>query len=92
MLMNSPNVRRYAMQFANRAAPTEQTPPAEAVRAAYLLALSRAPSNVELTDALTFLQQQAASYQAQGQNNASQLALTDFCQTLFGLNEFVYVE
>ncbi len=92
MLMNSPNARQYAVQLANRAAPNDQTPRAEAVRAAYLLALSRAPSPAELTDSLAFLEQQTASYQTQGQNNAPQLALTDFCQALFGLNEFVYVE
>ena len=92
MLMNSPNARQYATQFAKRAAPNAQTPRAESVRAAYLLALSRAPSPLELTDALAFLEQQTASYQTQGQNNAAQLALTDFCQALFGLNEFVYVE
>ena len=92
MLMNSPNARQYAARFAQRAAPNETMPHAEAIRAAYLLALSRSPAPAELTDALAFLEQQAASYQTQGQNNAAQLALTDFCQALFGLNEFVYVE
>ena len=92
MLMNSPNARRYAVQLAKRAAPNEQTPRADAVRAAYLLALSRSPTPSESTDSLAFLEQQTASYQTQGQNNAPQLALTDFCQALFGLNEFVYVE
>ena len=59
-----------------------------AVRTAYRRTLSRFPSQMEMRVATEFVEAQAASYQAK---NARSLALADFCQTLFGLNEFVYL-
>jgi hypothetical protein len=38
-----------------------------------------------------FIDLQSASYQKAGRKDASQLALADFTQVLFGLNEFVYM-
>ena len=93
MLMNNPNARSYAMALAQRVAPTEQTSRAEAIRAAYLLAISRPPAASELAESLAFLAQQSASYKANGQDKeASILALADFCQVLISTNEFVYVD
>jgi hypothetical protein len=92
LLMNNPHVRGYARALARRVAPEEKTPAEEAVRLAYRIALSRPPSSEELADALGFLSRQVASYQAAGKNDSRELALADFCQTLFCLNEFVYVE
>ena len=47
-----------------------------------------------VADAAAFLQSQAESYVAGGKEAAAarELALADFCQVLFGLNEFVYLE
>ena len=92
MLLNNGNVRGYASKLAQRVISTEQTPRAEAVRSAYLLALSRPPTAQETGDALAFLAQQTASYQTSKQDNAAHLALADFCQALMSSNEFVYVE
>jgi uncharacterized protein DUF1549/uncharacterized protein DUF1553/cytochrome c len=92
LLLNNPNVLEYARSFAKRAAPTPETPRDEAVRAAYLIALSRPPTARELADALVFLEAQKGSYQAAGQANPEETALADFCQVLMGLNEFIYVE
>ena len=39
-----------------------------------------------------FLRTQTESYKTAGQADPPGLALTDFCQSLVSLNEFVYVE
>jgi hypothetical protein len=91
-LMNNPHVRGYARALAGRVAPDANTPIAQAVQAAYQTALGRTPSALELADSAGFINAQLASYQANGKAEARELALTDFCQTLMCLNEFVYVE
>ena len=47
------------------------------------------PTAQEASVTSAFLQSQAASYQGAG---GQESALTDFCQTLFDLNEFLYVD
>jgi len=98
MLLNNQNVREYTRAFAKRLAGSEprslasgQARP-EIVRSAYRITFGRLPADSELADSLTFLAQQSASYKTDGRADADGLALTDFCQVLFGLNEFVYVE
>ena len=54
--------------------------------------MGRQPRERELADSLAFLKEQATSYKAAGTSDAEQLALTDFCQVLMGLNEFIYVD
>jgi hypothetical protein len=92
LLMNNPNVRGYVRAFARRIAPDAKTPLEDAVPAGYLAALARRPTAEELTDAVAFLKQQAASYQAAGRGDGREFALADFCQVLVCLNEFVYVD
>jgi hypothetical protein len=91
-LLNNPQVREYARGLAGRAAPAVATPLADAVRAAYRLALTRLPSAEEAADAEDFLKRQEESYRAAKKPDARRLALADLCQTLFCLNEFVYIE
>ena len=43
-------------------------------------------------DAVQFIQAQAAAYKKDGKPDADRLALTDFCQVLMELNEFIYVD
>jgi hypothetical protein len=62
-----------------------------AIKLGYLIAMSREPSAAELADSVAFVNQQTQSYRHSGKTNSSELALTDFCQTLMCLNEFVYV-
>ena len=91
LLMNGPQVREWAEAFARRV--ESDTPgtesPAQVARA-YLLALSRPPTAKEQASAAAFLASQTASYEAEKKPNARSLALADFCQVLFGLNEFAY--
>ena len=92
MLMNNPQVREYARHFALRMPVDSATPLEQAIRTAYRIAFGRMPSNQELIDSTAFVIQQVDAYTAAGKTNGRELALTDFCQTLMSLNEFVYVD
>lgn len=76
ILLNNPQARTWAAAFARRI----EVPyaPAESLRRAYRLALSRDPRPAELSDGLSYLNRGGS--------------LTDFCQVLFSLNEFSYVD
>jgi mono/diheme cytochrome c family protein len=91
-LLNSPQVVEYCRAFAKRIAPPEGKTVEDAIRAGYLAALSRPPDATELGDSLSFVQHQMASYAAAEKADASELALADFCQVLFGLSEFIYID
>ena len=90
--LNSPHVRGYAHAFAKRLQPEYEKSPASAVKQGYLMAIGRAPDNSELAATLNFVAAQEKSYAASEKPDARELAVADFCQVLFGLNEFVYVE
>jgi mono/diheme cytochrome c family protein len=91
LLMNSAMVRGCAEALARRIAP-QGTPLSEAVRAGYMRALVRPPSETELAEAVRFVREQTASYRVESKPGADHLALTDFCQVLLGTNEFIYVD
>jgi hypothetical protein len=90
--LNSPHVRTYAHNFAKQLLPEYEKSPAAAVNHAYLTAIGRTPDGEELSSTLAFLAGQEKSYSSAGKANTRELSLADFCQVLFGLNEFVYVE
>jgi hypothetical protein len=90
--MNSSNVRSWATAFAKCIAPTREASLADAVARAYSLALNRPPTKRERDDAVAFIEQQTTRYRTERKPDASDLALTDFAQVVFGLNEFIYAE
>jgi hypothetical protein len=91
-LMNNAQVRAFALALAQRLRSADDAAVEPCVRGAYAAALGRAPDEAELADALAFVPGQAESYRQAGKPNAEELALADFCQALFALNEFVYAE
>ena len=91
-LMNNLHVRSWAEAFAKRLTATPEQPAAEVIARAYALALSRSPTKSERADAAPFIEQQISRYRAEQKANARELALTDFAQIVFSLNEFIYVE
>ncbi len=91
-LMNNPNVRAWAAAFARRVAPGEGESNADAIRNAYLLALSRPPDDAERADAQAFLDRQVQSYKEAGADDPAGAAWTDFCQVLMSLNEFIFID
>jgi hypothetical protein len=89
-LLNDPQVRSWAAGFASRLHAAGD--PGRMVEAGYRIALSRAPSLEERSDALAFLEAQRSARSGMPEDQASLLACTDFCQVLMCLNEFMYVE
>jgi hypothetical protein len=97
LLLNNPNVRRAADSFALQLRPAWMQSPEEAVRAGYRMALGRAADADELAEAAAFLRRQSALHESSrhassSRSDARLAALADFCQTLFCLNEFIYVD
>ncbi len=92
MLMNSPQVRLCAEALAKKIPTDSQEKPGVAAKIAraYAMCFGRAPKEEEVRAAEAFIAQQVASYSGENKPNAAALALMDFCQVLFGLNEFVY--
>ena len=88
-LMNNTHIRECAKALAARISTNNPGPDTE-VAQGYLLALGRIPEKSEIDDMAAFLLQQGESYKVAGKGNGPQLALTDFCQALMSLNEFVY--
>jgi len=80
ILLNDAFVRKQAGFLAEKIA-VEPGDLSAKVKRVYAIALNRAPSADELSAALAFLAKQPADK-----------ALTNFCQVLISLNEFVYVD
>lgn len=87
--LNSPQVRQYAEAFATRLAGSSAE---EKIAHAYRLALSRPPSSAEVAAVTAFLTQQTTAHTQAGKPNPDALAWADFCQAVFSMNEFVYVD
>jgi len=93
-LLNDKFVRARSMDFAQR---VEKEAGAEAevqVRLAWRLALGREPSTTELASGTAFLnaQLQQRSNRDPAKTETQQMALADFCQAIFAMNEFIYVD
>ena len=89
-LMNHPLVRSCAEAVAGKLPAADE----EAVEAGFRQVYQRRPSSEEQTEALTFLRQQSARYQAEGRNEkeARRLARIDWCQTLMISHEALFIE
>ncbi len=97
LLMNSPQLRTWAGNFARRMDPGPSALPADAVRRAYRIALSREPTAGELDASTEFLAEQAATYRAEIAESEHpkepyRMALTDLAQAILSLNEFIYID
>ena len=84
--MNNGQVRESATALAKQLEQAADT--AAAVTLGYQTVLGRAPTAKEQKSITAFIEAQEKSYP----NNGLQLALADFAQVLFGLNEFIYVQ
>ena len=89
MLLNNPATRDWSRGFAKRVLAAADHAPDQLARATYLTALGREPNDAESKEAQQFLKTQSETYTAEDKVES---ALTDFCQILLCLNEFIYVE
>ena len=84
-LLNNDFALRQARYFAQRVAGVAATN-AERVSEAYRIGLSREPTDAEMAANLEFLERQAKYHKGD-----SLAALTDLCDVILNLNEFLYV-
>ena len=85
LFMNNPQVVKWARALA---AAIDRPELADSIDEAYQRCLCRPPTLGERRRAIAFVESQTATYS----KDARQLALADFCQALFGLNEFAYIQ
>jgi hypothetical protein len=95
-LLNDPFVRSRSTDFSARLTKECGEDSAKCVERAYLLSFGRAPTKQESADGISFLATQERDRATRQPKSASteirRLVLTDYCQVLFGLNEFLYVD
>ncbi len=89
MFMNNPQGRDYAAALAKR---VQSESAEESVDRAYWSALTRGPQPAEMKLAIEFLNSQIAIRKAASEPDAELSALTDLCQTIMSMNEFLYVD
>jgi hypothetical protein len=89
MMMNSPVVRSWAEALSKKIS-NESKDMVSTVEKAYQICFGRSPGVDESRDATAFIKQQQEAYAAEKKPDAASLAFADYCQVLFGLNEFVY--
>src|SRR5262245_2094131 len=95
-LLNDAFVRDRAADFARRLLTEAGSGDRDCIDRAFWVALSRAPTTEERAAALEFLEHQRGSRGGRERSVSTDAlqhaALTDFCQALFSLNEFIYVD
>jgi hypothetical protein len=91
-LLNDEFVLLQSKYFAERVSREGGGSAEGAIQKAYQIALSRAPTSKELSQSLAFVAQRREHHAGKGGENAALLALTDFCNVMLNLNEFVYVQ
>jgi hypothetical protein len=89
-LLNSPVSREQAAAFARRLVVECGEDPDSLVSRAWLLALSRSPTQVEQEEAKKFLERRAAA--ASSSVAKVEFALSELCLGLFNTNEFAYID
>ncbi|TWU09809.1 PSD1 and planctomycete cytochrome C domain-containing protein [Allorhodopirellula heiligendammensis] len=98
VILNDRLVRTVAGDFA-RLLVRKQTGRSEAgdfelkpiIERAFETAFARLPTTWEIETSIQFVEAQTNVRTERAEQNARIEALTDFCQSLFGLNEFIYV-
>ena len=95
-ILNDELVRAASCDFADRLKREGGAELAGKIDLAFQLALARSPTGKELAAAGEFIDKQ---FQARRSRDADapeetirRLALADFCQVVFGLNEFIYID
>jgi hypothetical protein len=96
MLLNDRFLRDRAADFARRLMKRNNREPKEWVAHGFQVALGRSPGDSEQTASIEFLNRQiehrSAREKGLSRDEVRVRALTDFCQTLFSLNEFIYID
>ena len=89
-ILNDTFVRAVARDFATRLTKSNDDP--AMVQKAFALSFARKPTETESATSLAFIESQTKTRTARGETSARHEAVADFCQSLFGLNEFIYID
>ena len=92
--MNDEFIEEQAAYLARRCGSQSKIELAEVIARAHRLTLARSPSPSRLSRAIGFVDEQTATYRAEGLSPAAarHKALTDLCHVLLNSSEFVFVE
>ena len=88
MFLNSPEARRYAEGLSRR---LDGLRGPRMIHEAHRIAYGRPAGDAEVAAGEKFIERQRRSYESEGETDAAWTARTDYCQTLLGLNEFLYI-
>ena len=91
-LMNDEFALLQSRYFAERVKKAGGEDPAEQIKQAYRIALSRDPLPSEMTESRQFVEKQRAHHAAKPATDPVLSALIDLCNVIINLNEFVYVQ
>jgi hypothetical protein len=99
VLLNDRFVRAVARDFANfliknqagQPIPPEKALPSS-IEAAFEASFARLPTQIELEASIQFIEAQTKARTERAEPEPRVEALADFCQALFGSNEFIYVD
>ena len=91
-LLNDRFVRACAGDFAKRLVAICNEDDEQLVQTSFEFAFSRPASGSELESSVAFIRSQSQARQQRGETDFRVEAVTDYCQSLFGLNEFIYVD
>jgi hypothetical protein len=95
-ILNDEFVRTRSLDFADRLLHESPDDHAGIVSKAFELTLGRAPGDSERSASVAFIESQIERRQQRDTKreaeNVRRQAVADFCQTLFSLNEFLYVD
>ncbi len=99
VMLNDRWVRAVSRDFANVLVPSETGEAVPAgkklrpiVERAFETSFTRLPSEKEMEASIQFIEAQTKARTERGEPEPRREALTDYCQSLFGLNEFLYVD
>jgi Protein of unknown function (DUF1553) len=90
-LLNDEFVLLQSRYFAARVRQTSEGS-TEQIKSAYRIALSREPTQNELSGSVQFIEKQRAHHARKAAADPALSALTDLCHVILNLNEFVYVQ
>ena len=98
VILNDRFVRAVAHDFAElitdkaRKPNMDQPELTPVVELAFETAFARKPTAQEVAASIEFIEKQSTTRAKRGEKESRQEALADYCQTLFGLNEFIYID
>ena len=90
--MNNDFIRKNAVYLAQSLMTKSGSKIDDAIHQAFKKTLSRKPNSIELQNSKIFVENQLKTYTKNGVKNAKVEALADFCQSLFALNESIYID